>query len=291
MALRSIVCLHNGFDFEASSLATAIALAKAHEAYLRIVHASYIARPYSGLYGEAAIAGTGWSDVIEEHVQRQLERSRQSAERICADLGLPLQDTQSTARPRAAFVPMQDVFNKTLVRDLSVSDLIVMGAAEGSGEILDQSIADLALFSTGRPVLLVRPRPNGAAAPVSRGRCGLAWNGSPEAVHALVEGKAVFDDASMVHLLVTKEPKASPPTADQRLALDYLEAHDVDVTFDVVERDGHDAAHAILARARELDCDYLAMGAYGHSVFREMLLGGFSRTMLEEAQMPLLLCH
>jgi nucleotide-binding universal stress UspA family protein len=39
------------------------------------------------------------------------------------------------------------------------------------------------------------------------------------------------------------------------------------------------------------DADLLVMGAYGHSRFREFLLGGATRDMLEHAAVPVLMAH
>jgi nucleotide-binding universal stress UspA family protein len=46
-----------------------------------------------------------------------------------------------------------------------------------------------------------------------------------------------------------------------------------------------------LARAKDLKADLLVMGAYGHSQFREMILGGVTEHMLQKADIPLLLSH
>jgi nucleotide-binding universal stress UspA family protein len=35
----------------------------------------------------------------------------------------------------------------------------------------------------------------------------------------------------------------------------------------------------------------LVMGAYGHSRFREAILGGATRNMLEKAEVPVLMAH
>ena len=35
----------------------------------------------------------------------------------------------------------------------------------------------------------------------------------------------------------------------------------------------------------------LVMGAYGHSRFREAILGGATRNMLEQAEVPVFLAH
>lgn len=52
-----------------------------------------------------------------------------------------------------------------------------------------------------------------------------------------------------------------------------------------------DAGRAILALARESRADLIVMGCYGHSRFREMLLGGASRTLLRTSTVPLLMLH
>jgi nucleotide-binding universal stress UspA family protein len=33
------------------------------------------------------------------------------------------------------------------------------------------------------------------------------------------------------------------------------------------------------------------MGGYGHSRLRETILGGFTRSILEDASVPVLICH
>ena len=52
-----------------------------------------------------------------------------------------------------------------------------------------------------------------------------------------------------------------------------------------------DAGQAILALANDLDAELLVMGAYGHSRWREMVLGGATRTVLAQAALPVLLSH
>jgi nucleotide-binding universal stress UspA family protein len=47
----------------------------------------------------------------------------------------------------------------------------------------------------------------------------------------------------------------------------------------------------MLALAAERDCDLLVMGAYGHSRFRETLLGGVTRSVLDATTLPLLMSH
>jgi nucleotide-binding universal stress UspA family protein len=49
------------------------------------------------------------------------------------------------------------------------------------------------------------------------------------------------------------------------------------------------AGDEIRAQAREHGSDLLVMGCYGHSRFREMILGGVTRDMLRDTTLPVLL--
>jgi nucleotide-binding universal stress UspA family protein len=52
-----------------------------------------------------------------------------------------------------------------------------------------------------------------------------------------------------------------------------------------------DAGEALLSFAAERGCDLLVMGAYAHSRTRELVLGGVTRTILEEMTLPVLMAH
>jgi nucleotide-binding universal stress UspA family protein len=43
--------------------------------------------------------------------------------------------------------------------------------------------------------------------------------------------------------------------------------------------------------AEDSKADLLVMGCYGHSRYREIMLGGASRTVLHRAPLPVLLAH
>ena len=47
----------------------------------------------------------------------------------------------------------------------------------------------------------------------------------------------------------------------------------------------------ILDVARELDCNSLVMGAYGHSRLRELIMGGVTRYILGHMDLPVLMSH
>ena len=58
-----------------------------------------------------------------------------------------------------------------------------------------------------------------------------------------------------------------------------------------VESGRRRAGEVILSEGTGEFADLLVMGGYGHSKFREALLGGATRTLLADATLPILLSH
>jgi nucleotide-binding universal stress UspA family protein len=52
-----------------------------------------------------------------------------------------------------------------------------------------------------------------------------------------------------------------------------------------------DAGKAILKGAQDDNADLIVMGAFGHSRFREWILGGATRQVLEEMTVPVFMAH
>jgi nucleotide-binding universal stress UspA family protein len=47
----------------------------------------------------------------------------------------------------------------------------------------------------------------------------------------------------------------------------------------------------LLSRASDLSADLIVMGAYGHSRWREVVLGGTTRSVLRSMTVPVLMSH
>jgi nucleotide-binding universal stress UspA family protein len=47
----------------------------------------------------------------------------------------------------------------------------------------------------------------------------------------------------------------------------------------------------LMSRASDLGADLVVMGAYGHSRWQELVMGGATRTMLESMPIPVLMSH
>ena len=59
----------------------------------------------------------------------------------------------------------------------------------------------------------------------------------------------------------------------------------------LVEGDSFNVDSTLLNQAKSLESEMVVMGAYGHSRFREHLLGGATKYMLDHADLPVLYSH
>ena len=70
----------------------------------------------------------------------------------------------------------------------------------------------------------------------------------------------------------------------------YLARHGINVEV-LPPQKSKRIGDALLAFARQHSTDLLVMGGYGHTRFREFLLGGVTRTVLAESDIPILMSH
>lgn len=117
----------------------------------------------------------------------------------------------------------------------------------------------------------------------------VAWDGSPEADQALHDAVPLLRLSSDVVLLDLDDPEGSFAA---RSAAVYLSRHDIHARIEVGHRKPDSPVfHAILEKAHQIGASFIVMGAYGHSPTVERVFGGVTRSMLAQADLPLLLAH
>ena len=98
--------------------------------------------------------------------------------------------------------------------------------------------------------------------------------------------------ADLVNITVIDPPAQAPERSDPGgLLCQMLVRHGVKAEVSVLARTLPRVSDVLnRARARQ-NADMLVMGAYGHSRFREAILGGATRDMLEQAEVPVFMAH
>lgn len=147
-----------------------------------------------------------------------------------------------------------------------------------------------ALFGAGRPTLLL-PSGENSRPLQSLDRVVLAWDWSREAARAMADALPILARASKVHVLSVFGEKSLDTTAVTGDLEKYLASHGIEYVLDRTSFTEGDIGRCILSHARDVNADLLVMGAYGHSRLREFVLGGATRTILTEPQLPVLVSH
>ena len=146
------------------------------------------------------------------------------------------------------------------------------------------------ILSCSRPVLVV---PYAGRRPDRLGENVLvAWNGSREAGRAVQEAIPLMSASSAVTvLLVDPEEDADIDLAEDLVT--HLGRHGLHARTQIIRHDlaTMAASDTILTQVAELDADLLVMGAYSHSRFREIILGGVTRDILRDMNFPVLMAH
>ncbi|PWR25521.1 universal stress protein [Zavarzinia aquatilis] len=174
-------------------------------------------------------------------------------------------------------------------RRARLNDVAVIARTPSSVSRGETDSLNGALWSSGRPVLLVPGIENGDPVPGHKpARILLAWNGSLEATRALTAAMPLLVDARQVDV-VTFDHAVDQDGLDDVAA--YLAGHGVVVRTANVPTEGYLLSKALFDRVLELGSDLVVMGAYTHSRVREYLLGGLTQEILDGAPVPVLLAH
>jgi protein CrcB len=158
-----------------------------------------------------------------------------------------------------------------------IASAIVLGNPREPGRTHDALHA--ALFDSRHPVLIVPPGSTGDFGRV----VAVAWKDDARAPKAVLDALPVLAKAEAVHVLRARVDVAEVPAVFREHGI-AAEAHAVP------EGDGPVGAQ-ILKLAHALGADLLVMGAYAHGEWREALLGGVTRYVLDHAGLPVFMRH
>lgn len=150
------------------------------------------------------------------------------------------------------------------------------------------AMAEAALFGTGRPTMLVPATVPAGERPFAK--IAVAWDGSGTASRALHDAMPLVIAADEV--IIINAPVDKAINADDASDLsDYLTRQGVTPRFVVADIDLFDIGLALQHRARAEGAGLLIMGAYGHSRMQQFILGGATRGVLSNLQLPVLMSH
>ncbi len=228
--------------------------------------------------------GGGMATHLDNHLEELRKASRDSLaqfENTVKGLGVQSYETRQVDDEAGAGISLQARY----------SDLVVIGQTNPD-ESSTATLADFPEFvvmNSGRPVLIVPYVGTYESVPK---RVLIAWDTSTSATRAVTAAIPMLKRAENVDVVVFNpesrgDAHGEQPGADIAL---YLARHRIKVNV-VRQKTDIDVGNALLSIATDLGSDMIVMGGYGHSRFREILLGGVTRTVLESMTVPVLMAH
>jgi nucleotide-binding universal stress UspA family protein len=292
MAYRRLLLPITGTAAGESALATALDVARVWSAHLHCLHVRVDARDV------APLAGEGLSGAMIEEMMAATEREsgeragrvRELFDRFATTHGdLTLASDPNTAlKVPGVTISFETIAGReedVVAQQSRLFDMAVVPHPEADEDVSSSDALHAVLFDSGRPVLIA-PR----QAPTTIGtRVAVAWNGSAESAAAVAAALPWLHRAQAVRILCSDDYQRRGPGADGIRA--YLRWHGIEAEVVPFKPATREVGAGLLGAARDFGADLMCQGAYSHSRLRQLILGGVTRHVLENADLPILMCR
>jgi nucleotide-binding universal stress UspA family protein len=221
------------------------------------------------------------SQVLADEVEKGM---RDEMRALAAKLGLSETDPPHGGTATISFVEEQGRMVDVIKSHGRLADLIVVPKPERDRNIGSNSLK-AALFRTGRPVMMC---PDTADVPADIGdHLTVGWNGSIEASRAVALTMDLIAKATKVTILAGTG--AEPHGATTEDLVDYLALRSIKP--EVRRFSAKNPGAALLSETKAAGATILVMGAYGDSHERETFFGGNTQTIVDDADIPVVMVH
>ena len=276
MIKRVVVTLH-GPASNKGVISAAAGFASRHGARLTGLFVKPEILNYATVYGAYPLnLAQNFSD-LQESLARNAE---QEFEQCCQKFDCETQwhtCTENEVTGAAAiysdfmFVPQPKIEDSVIFNDLDYTDRIIL--------------------ESGIPAIVI---PTDWTHAIETQHPMVGWNRSREAVRAVRTSLDLLRESAAVDIVVVNQPgDLQDQLADGIEISAYLGAHDIDANHfsEIQHTDDSSEAEALQRHAKEHDCDLLVIGGYGHSRLREIILGGVTRQLVRDSDIPVLIIH
>ena len=170
------------------------------------------------------------------------------------------------------------------------ADLVILPKPYGAGMGQKaEAVIEAALFEGQAPVLVL---PDTGLGKLPIEHVVVAWNQSREAMAATRRALPFLIAAASVNIAVIDPPSHGDERAEPGAALcQLLVRHGVNARVTILPRNQPRTSDVLNQYVQDQHAGLLVMGAYGHSRFREAVMGGATRSMLEQMTVPVLMAH
>ncbi|MEM6683598.1 MAG: universal stress protein [Pseudomonadota bacterium] len=288
MSIRTIMVPLTGGESCKSAAEAAARVAKAFNGHLFGIHVRADAAasvPY--------VADGLTADLVHELVAsaeresgRRGDTAKQIFDEVCETFqlaGAPASGLSKT--PCARWESRMGMVGEVIAREARIMDLTVVPQPDIEADPITAGLMDEVMTRSGRAVLMAtKTLPEQVSETIM-----IAWNGSTEAARAVADAMPFLEKAKRILILCVDEIINRRPSG--AALAEMLSVHGLETQVITAKSNKNGVGETILTEARRRGATLLVVGAYSHSRWRELVLGGVTRTLIDNADMPVLMSH
>lgn len=280
MAIKNLIVLADSRAPSRNRIEIALLMARKYDAHLT---GAYISTRALMPAVAAELLPTMERKAIEDNLEnkgRVLEdEARQTFENACRAAGWSEKSHWKVVRGNA------DEMAGIIAR---YADVTIVGQRGASTDYVAGVDPDHVVFDSGRPLLIV---PDEFAPPGELAEHAVVgWNGGREAARSLADAMLILETKTQVSIVSI----GGRTRQEQELGLDiveHMQRHGVQTELVVLDPKASDPGLDLLRYAEQVGAGIVVMGAYSRSRFRERILGGATRSVLEKMSIPVFMSH
>jgi nucleotide-binding universal stress UspA family protein len=287
MSICSILVPVSAAEVSVPALEVGLKLAARFDAHVEALHVRADPKslvPYAG-EGMNGSMIEEIMDVTEREGTDRASRARAMFDRFVQEKGIKVVSGPGTPGVTISWREELGREDEVVALRGRVADLTVVGRPMRDAPLPSPITLEAALLETGRPIIITPPQ----GAPTIATHCAVAWEGSTEAARAMTGALDILGKAERV-TIVTGIGSAEPPLPPEECR-DYLAWHGIKGEIHRFDPGHVEIGHALLAEAVKVKSDLLIKGAYSQSRLKQMILGGRTRHIIANTEIPVLLAH
>ena len=218
-------------------------------------------------------------------------QTRADAQKAAGEVETALNDAAARAGVTCEWRLVEGDIDRTAVLHARYADVAIVGQNDPEHPAPHASnLVEALLLGSGRPVIVV---PYAGRFDAVGRNVMVAWNATREAARAVNDAMPILAKAANVTVFSVNPPDkdvGGPAVPGADIAL-HLARHGVKAEASSTVSHEIDIGNTMLSRAADFGSDLIVMGGYGHSRQREFIMGGATRTLLQQMTVPVLLSH
>jgi nucleotide-binding universal stress UspA family protein len=259
-----------------AALDYALGLAQAYQSRVTAyVFAPALLQPFPLTLGSSSV----WISQETDRIETLSGQAAQSIQQRASKLGVPI-------NVEHAHSPFDDRYSRFIAL-ARLHDLTVLQTIDPSGSNTSRTAIEHALFDAGCPVLITSHGKFETPKKVA-----IAWDGSVQAARAVRCSLDLLLEADHVAIVTVVDTKGSEGLRSADELMTYLSLYGIKAEIAVIAAvPGDDEGLPVRQFVANQQMDLLVMGAFVHSRMRQAILGGMTRSLLEDCPVPIVMSH